>query len=290
MPGLRVIDQLSETPQAIQDQQQGVSQVFLTTNGLAIGSEAKALSGFSIVQTPAESKAHLSLGDPVATAGVASAKLSFSGFGIEHAGFVWIPQGQLSGGKLHLTFGGRDDPTPRGQQPARVTFQANGNVGIGTTTPSELLEVNGNVLVSGDIRLAGADCAEEFDVALDPATEPGTVMVIGDEERLQRCSRAYDRRVAGVLSGAGNYRPGFVLGKDPSKTDRLALALCGRVYCKVDAGHASIDIGDLLTSSTTPGHAMKASDPRRAFGAVIGKALSALPAGTGVIPILVALQ
>lgn len=290
MPGLRIQNPLSETPQAVQDQTGGISQVLITTNALAIGDGAQARSGLQIFQVPAESKAHLQLGDPVATAGVASAKLSFAGSGIEHAGFAWVPEGQLSAGKLHLTFGGRDDPTPRGAQPARVTFQANGRVGIGTMTPRELLEVNGNILVSGDIRLAGADCAEDFDVDLDDAPEPGMVMVIGDRERLQRCHRPYDRRVAGVLSGAGHYRPGFVLGSDASRTDRLSLALCGRVYCKVDASLAPIDVGDLLTSSPTLGHAMKASDATRSFGAVIGKALSALPSGTGLIPILVALQ
>ena len=64
----------------------------------------------------------------------------------------------------------------------------------------------------------------------------------------------------------------------------------GRVYCKVDANHGAIEVGDLLTTSSTPGHAMKASDPLRSFGAVIGKALSDLKSGTGLIPVLVALQ
>ena len=72
--------------------------------------------------------------------------------------------------------------------------------------------------------------------------------------------------------------------------NRMPLALVGKVYCKVDAGHGAIEIGDLLTTSPTPGHAMKAADPMRAFGAVIGKALRPLASGTGLIPILVALQ
>ena len=64
----------------------------------------------------------------------------------------------------------------------------------------------------------------------------------------------------------------------------------GKVYCKVDADYASIEVGDLLTTSSTPGHAMKADDPFKTFGAVIGKALRPLKAGRGLIPILVALQ
>ena len=46
----------------------------------------------------------------------------------------------------------------------------------------------------------------------------------------------------------------------------------------------------MLTSSDTPGHAMKASDPARAFGAVVGKALGGLASGCGLIPVLICLQ
>ena len=64
----------------------------------------------------------------------------------------------------------------------------------------------------------------------------------------------------------------------------------GKVYCKVDANYSSVEVGDLLTSSATPGHAMKALDPLKAFEAVIGKAMGSLKRGKGLIPILVALQ
>ena len=64
----------------------------------------------------------------------------------------------------------------------------------------------------------------------------------------------------------------------------------GKVYCKVDAEPSPLEVGDLLTTSTTPGHAMKADDPTRAFGAIIGKALLPLKSGRGLIPILIALQ
>jgi len=51
-----------------------------------------------------------------------------------------------------------------------------------------------------------------------------------------------------------------------------------------------IEVGDLLTTSPTPGYAMKATDPLKAFGAIIGKALCPLKEGQGLIPILIALQ
>lgn len=287
---LQIDNALGATAQPVKDQNGNASQLFLTAKAIGVGASGE--SGVSIFQVPGPRRAHLQLGDPTATAGVASAKLSFAGFGIEHAGFVWVPDGQLSKGKLHLTFGGSDDPTPRGKQPARVTFQANGNVGIGTDTPQDKLVVEGTIRVSGDVRLTGADCAENFDVDDFAAIEPGMVMVIADEERLQPCRRAYDRRVAGVLSGAGDYRPGIVLGTGTEAIPRkqCPLALVGKVYCLVDAGYSSISIGDMLTTSPTPGHAMKVSDPGLSFGSVIGKALRPLLSGTGLVPVLVALQ
>jgi hypothetical protein len=149
---------------------------------------------------------------------------------------------------------------------------------------------DGDVEVTGDILLTGADCAEEFDVSEAADVEPGIVMVINQDGVLQPSRQAYDKRVAGVVSGAGNYRSGITLDKQPSRNNRSAIALVGKVYCKVDAQYAPIEVGDLLTTSPSHGYAMKATDPYKAFGAVIGKALSSLDHGCGLIPILVTLQ
>ena len=148
----------------------------------------------------------------------------------------------------------------------------------------------GNVEVTGDIRLTNADCAEDFDIGDADQVEPGTVMVLGEDGKLQQSQQAYDKRVAGVISGAGDYKPGIVLDRQPSTDKRAALAMVGKVCCKVDAQYGAIQVGDLLTTSPTPGHAMKPDDPTRAFGAVIGKALRSLNSGTGLVPLLVALQ
>lgn len=149
---------------------------------------------------------------------------------------------------------------------------------------------DGNVHVTGDISLTNADCAEHFDIAHATPVEPGTVMVVGDGGILHESHRGYDKRVAGVVSGAADYKPGIVLDKQQSHTKRQPIALLGKVYCKVDASYAPIEVGDLLTTSDTPGHAMKTIDPLKAFGAVIGKALRPMDTGRGLIPILVALQ
>jgi hypothetical protein len=148
----------------------------------------------------------------------------------------------------------------------------------------------GDVEVTGDIRLVNADCAEDFDIAGLEKVEPGAVMVIDSEGSLIECNSPYDKRVAGVISGAGKYKPALILDKQESSKNRMPIALMGKVYCRVDASYGAIEVGDLLTTSPTLGHAMKADDPMKAFGAVIGKALRPLEVGQNLIPVLVSLQ
>ena len=116
-------------------------------------------------------------------------------------------------------------------------------------------------------------------------------------DHLSLSTKEYDRKVAGIVSGAKGYKPAIVLDKQnqnehmqDSDKQRLPLALMGKVYCKVDATHSSIEIGDLLTTSSTKGYAMKADDSIKAFGSVVGKALGSISEGLGMIPVLVSLQ
>lgn len=150
------------------------------------------------------------------------------------------------------------------------------------------VNVTGNITVGGDVLLQNKDCAEDFEMTGD--VEPGVVVVIDPSGNLRQCETAYDKRVAGVVSGAGDYRPGIILGRQQPQGNKLPVALLGRVHCKVDARYSPIEVGDLLTTSPTPGHAMLANDAARAFGTVIGKALQPVAAGQALIPILVALQ
>jgi hypothetical protein len=224
------------------------------------------------------------------------------GTGLDHAsagavtffppdGFAWFHIDNGPGarpiGRLRISHG----PNPGDNE--LVSILQDGRVGIGTANPRERLEVNGSIAVTGDVQLLGADCAERFTASEASAgAEPGTVMVLGEEGALRASDGPYDRKVIGVVSGAGDYRPGLVLdsGQDGEGEVRLDIALIGKVFCKVDAAPAAVEIGDLLTTAERPGHAMKATDPGRAFGAVIGKALAPLEAGEGLVPILVALQ
>jgi hypothetical protein len=157
---------------------------------------------------------------------------------------------------------------------------------------------NGDVEVTGDLILTGADVAEQFDVA-DVAGDttdigPGSVVVLDDTGALMACVTPYDTRVAGVISGAGDREPALVLDRRTSLGSDSALresvALVGKAWTRADATCQPIRVGDLLTTSSTAGHAMAAINREAAFGAVLGKALSPLASGTGWVLVLVGLR
>jgi hypothetical protein len=142
---------------------------------------------------------------------------------------------------------------------------------------------------AGDIIMGNADCAEEFDISEYESgnVESGTVMILDENGKLRVSERAYDKRVAGVISGAGSYKPGIILDRKKSRNKRMPIALMGKVYCKVDTKYSKINVGDLLTTSPTKGYAMKVLNTSKAFGSVIGKAMSSIRSRRGIIPILI---
>ena len=132
----------------------------------------------------------------------------------------------------------------------------------------------------------GSDLAETFEIAGSP--RPGMVVSIDSAGNggLVVASQPYDRRVAGIVSGAGDLRPGLILAAAADGT--YPIALTGRAHCLADDSNGEITAGDLLTSSGRVGHCMKVSDYLRAQGAVIGKAMGS--ARDGLVLVLVSLQ
>lgn len=141
------------------------------------------------------------------------------------------------------------------------------------------------------ITINGADLVEPFPIR-EEGIEKGSVVVIDEEHpgRLRRSTSAYDSRVAGIVSGARGIRHGIKLQQEGVLDQGENVALSGRVYVKADARYGAIRPGDLLTTSDTPGHAMKASDRERTPGAVLGKAMTPLEEGQGEVLVLVSLQ
>jgi len=198
-----------------------------------------------------------------------------------------------------------------GSQISMTGIGSSGSVGIGTTSPGAMLEVNGNLKLTqghgasmtfqdGTVQatawngtLAGGDYAESIDVQGDRTTyEPGDVIVIDPTApgKFIKSEKAYSKLVAGVFST----KPGLVgrrtTAARPDKEAEVPMAMMGIVPTKVSSENGTIEPGDLLVSASTPGYAMKGTDSARLIGAVIGKALAPLQSGAGVIEVLISLQ
>jgi hypothetical protein len=151
------------------------------------------------------------------------------------------------------------------------------------------IDNTGKGFFNGGTQASGADLAEAFAVHGDrDAYEPGDVLVISAhaDRTLEKSAEPYATAVAGVYST----RPGTLLTEreaDSDHSDMVPLGVIGVIPTKVTAENGPIARGDLLVTSSTPGHAMKAG-PNPPPGTVIGKALASFSGDSlGLIRVLV---
>jgi hypothetical protein len=153
--------------------------------------------------------------------------------------------------------------------------------------------VGSNSSGRGIVELNGkniGDYSEVFEIANRSGIVPGSVVSAGAEGNgLVLAQGPYDRAVVGVISGAGTLEQGIRIGSRADNSTDLPLAVAGQVYVRVSAENGPLQVGDLLVSSSRPGVAMRGTDPSRAFGAVIGKALEPFnqAGGEGLVRMLV---
>jgi hypothetical protein len=255
----------------------------------------------------------------IACAGVTgdANEVSVGAIGVQGRNFASDAQG--GGGVLGLTFatsgfsyGARGDAlgttgtavgvlgqtfSPDGWA-AYFVNRASGNIMVGVVSqnpdvPVFRVDGTGKVYANGGFQPNGADFAESMAVTGDRNKYvAGDLLVIDPSasRRLALAQQPYSTLVAGIYST----RPGM-LGStrtvdEPPAKDEVPLAVVGIVPCKVTTENGAIQVGDLLVTSSTPGHAMKGTDRTKMLGAVVGKALEPLQQGAAVIPVLVTLQ
>jgi hypothetical protein len=175
-----------------------------------------------------------------------------------------------------------------------------GNIGIGTTSPSNTLQVIGSIcakstnaacaanvagrIYASNTTVAAADLAENY--VSGQVLEPGDVITpegSGNNQAVVKTTAAHQTQAIGVISTD----PGVTLNSDAAPDAAhphvYPVALSGRVPVKVTAAGRPIAVGDQLTTASTPGYAMKATQA----GRVIGTALEPLASGTGKIMVFV---
>ena len=171
-----------------------------------------------------------------------------------------------------------------------MRINAAGNIGIGTVSPTEKLEVTGNIKVTGNINARYQDLAEWVDSAENLSAGTVVVLDVTRSDHVIASTASYDTRVAGVISA----RPGITLGEHAD--GKVLVATTGRVKIRVSAKNGPINIGDLLVTSDEQGVAMKSDAVEiggvrlHRPGTLIGKALEPLAQGTGEILVLLSLQ
>jgi hypothetical protein len=151
----------------------------------------------------------------------------------------------------------------------------------------------GRVFADGGFQPGGADFAESMAATGDRAQyAAGDLLVIDPtaSRHVALAQKPYSTLVAGIYST----KPGLVgttrKVDESAPQNEIPLAVVGIVPCKVTTENGPIQIGDLLVTSSTPGHAMKGTERSKMLGAVVGKALEPLEEGKGVIQVLVTLQ
>ena len=162
---------------------------------------------------------------------------------------------------------------------------------IGTPGVQTATYLTGTVNVPVLNITGGSDLAEPFEMSRGDIPK-GSVVIIDEAHpgRLKISDQAYDNQVAGIVQRRNGVNPGITLRQVSVLEGDQNVALTGRVNVRADCSNGAIKPGDLLTTSSNPGYAMRVTDHVRAQGAILGKAMTSLKDSKGMILVLVTLQ
>ena len=233
----------------------------ITVSGTLTGNAGGIVSGTTYYIMTVTSNTSIQITDTYINACAGTANLTTSG--TTTTGLVFTTYGNVNIG-THFGLDVRSG----------VLYTASLNAG----SPATIGEITGTWKIGANSSLQAtyADLAENYEG--DQQYEPGTILVFGGDKEVTTTDQINDTRLAGVVTT----NPAYVMNKDQTGI-AVCIALAGRVPVKVVG---RVKKGDMLTTSATPGYAVKALNPT--LGAVLGKALEDKDYGeAGVIQVAV---
>jgi hypothetical protein len=274
------------------------AQMGIGVYGDATSTVGASVGTFGVTVSPegigVEGVSDATSGDGGNASGVAGLFNGTSGTGSGVVGVTLAPKGAGVSGQADTSIGVSGVTNGASGEGGYFDNTVAGNIIIGAVNGTHKFRVDGTGkgYFDGGTQTGGADFAESVAMAGDRSLRgPGDLLVVDATatRQLALSTQPYSTLVAGIYST----KPGVLAtphSMDEIVANEVPLAIVGIVPCKVSAENGAIQPGDLLVSSSTPGHAMKGTDRSRMLGAVVGKALEPLSEGKGVIQVLVTLQ
>jgi len=266
--------------------------------GVALGRQTTASGDQSTAlgyQSLASGQTALAAGHNTVASGNSSVALG-NGTTANGAYAAAIGKDNISNGFAGTVVGMNNDSLVSSQNSSNTTtplfIVGNGNSSVDRSN-AMVVRKDGRTIIDELQIMGGSDLAEYFNVdGGESMIQPGLVVSIDPDNpgALSIAHQARDRKVVGVISGANGIEAGMMMGqKGTIAYGEYPVAIAGRVYVLVDESKGKITPGDFLTSSDVPGYAMRVKKPRKADGAILGKALTS-PDENDFVLILVHLQ
>jgi hypothetical protein len=150
-----------------------------------------------------------------------------------------------------------------------------GDITLTNNKAEKILSVDsaGNAAFAGSLTTKGGTSIAQDYPTTDTTMHEGDVISLSDTTSgaIQKSTAAYDNKLMGVYSA----KPGILISEASNSAALVPVALSGQAMVTVNDETGAIHKGDFLTSSSTPGVAMKSVKP----GIVLGRAMGDFSCG-----------
>jgi hypothetical protein len=154
-----------------------------------------------------------------------------------------------------ISIGGSIVGYPRSVADVKFVSYTNGSVGIGTNSPSEKLDVIGNIKASGTLSITGGATIQGLTVGRGSGAV-ATNVALGNEAMFSNTTGAENtvigyRALRNNSAGSYNVALGIQAMQDSTASSTMAI---GRLTLQIATGNENVGVGSLVLYSTTSGY------------------------------------